>query len=267
MSAQTQAVVLATTHHDPDGRLREQTQRILPSLLELFDQIVVLATSTTQPQSVELLQAHGALVSYEEKNQAIGLNGLGKARRGILELALQQQAETLLFCDFDRMLHWAEFYPEELRQVISQIPSADFTVLGRTERAFRSHPRMQYDTESIINTVYAQVSGNAWDVTAAARGISRRAAQAILENCPDETIGTDVSWPLYCASIGLNLAYLQTEGLEFETADRFADQVARAGGLAQWIAELDANPQRWVERLEVARLEVAAMLPYTKKML
>ena len=93
MSARTQAVVLATTHHDPDGRLREQTQRILLSLLELFDQIVVLATSTTQPQSVELLQAHGALVSYEEKNQAIGLNGLGKARRGILELALQQQAE------------------------------------------------------------------------------------------------------------------------------------------------------------------------------
>ena len=42
-----------------------------------------------------------------------------------------------------------------------------------------------------------------------------------------------------------------TEGLEFETADRYADQVAAAGGLDAWIAQLDADPQRWVERLEL----------------
>jgi len=30
------------------------------------------------------------------------------------------------------------------------------------------------------------------------------------------------------------------------------------------MAQLDADPQRWVERLDVARAEVAAALPYVK---
>ena len=39
-----------------------------------------------------------------------------------------------------------------------------------------------------------------------------------------------------------------TEGLEFETADRYGDQVAAAGGVEAWKARLDADPRRWAER-------------------
>jgi hypothetical protein len=139
----------------------------------------------------------------------------------------------------------------------------DFTVLGRTERAFASHPRVQRDTEAIINTVYASVSGYAWDVTAAARGISRRAAAAIVEGCHEQSIGTDMAWPLFLQRRGgFSLGYRATEGLEFETADRYLDQVATAGGIQAWMARLDADPRRWAERLEVARVEVAAAAPY-----
>jgi hypothetical protein len=139
----------------------------------------------------------------------------------------------------------------------------DFTVLGRTERAFASHPRTQRDTEAIVNGVYASGSGHAWDVTAAARGISRRAAEAILAGCPEESIGTDVAWPLFLQRAGgFTIGYSATEGLEFETADRYGEQVAAAGGVAAWIAQIDADPRRWIDRLEVARLEVAASLPY-----
>ena len=52
--------------------------------------------------------------------------------------------------------------------------------------------------------------------------------------------------------------------LSFETADRYSDQVAAAGGLAAWMAQLDADPQRWAERLDVARVEVAAAVPYVE---
>jgi hypothetical protein len=58
------------------------------------------------------------------------------------------------------------------------------------------------------------------------------------------------------------LGYIETEGLEFETADRYAGEIAAVGGLDRWIAQLDAVPRRWMERLEIARLEVAAALPY-----
>ncbi len=63
---------------------------------------------------------------------------------------------------------------------------------------------------------------------------------------------------------GFGLGYIATEGLEFETADRFADQIEQAGGLANWMAQLDASPQQWAFRLELARIEVESAVPYTK---
>src|SRR5262249_31269623 len=154
-------------------------------------------------------------------------------------------------------------YPAELERIVVQLPEHDFTVLGRTERAFASHPRIQRDTEAIINTVYATVSGHHWDVTAAARGISRRAAEAILAGCPDESVGTDVSWPLFLQRAdSFTLGTIATEGLEFETADRYGAEIAAAGGLERWVTHLDADPQRWAHRLDLARIEVESMLPY-----
>jgi hypothetical protein len=258
-------VVLAATHHDPDGRLHEQTAHVLPVLGGAFAGLAIQATPATQDRSLALLRASSALVRRETSDSSMGLNGLGRSRRAAVELALELGAPAILFCDFDRALHWAERYPEELAQVVARAADYDFTVLGRTPRAFESHPRIQRDTETIVNHVYAAVSGRDWDVTAAARVLSRRAAEAILSDCPDESIGTDVSWPLFVERGGLTIGYIPTEGLEFETADRYTDEIAAAGGLACWIARLDADPQRWIQRLEIARLEVEAALRYAEK--
>jgi hypothetical protein len=256
-------VVLAATHHDPEGRLYDQSARVLPALAQIVGGIAIQATHASQQRSLDLLGSAGALVRREETAEVNALLGLGRARRAALELALQLDPPAILFCDFDRALHWAERYPHELACVVASLATRDFTVLGRTERAFASHPRTQRDTEAIVNTVYALVSGNPWDVTAAARGVSRRAAAAILEGCPEQSIGTDVAWPLFIQRAGgFTLGCVATEGLEFETADRYADRVAAAGGLHAWIARLDADPRRWLDRLEVARVEVAAALPY-----
>jgi hypothetical protein len=144
--------------------------------------------------------------------------------------------------------------------VARRVPEHDFTVLGRTPRAFESHPRIQRDTEAIVNHVFSTVSGHAWDVTAATRGLSRQAAEAILAGCPDIEVSTDVSWPLYLVRMGgFTLSYLETDGMEFETPDRYEDQIGQAGGLAQWIARLDADPRNWAHRLDMARVEVEAM--------
>jgi hypothetical protein len=256
-------VALAATHHDPDGRLYDQTARVLPQLTRLFGEIAIQATRASRQRSLDLLAGAGALVQQEQTAQSSSLVRLGGARRDALEGALRLDAPAILFCDFDRVLHWAECYPGELACVVSDLAARDFTVLGRTERAFAAHPRIQRDTEAIVNTVYASVSGHAWDVTAAARGISRRAAAAILAGCDEQSIGTDVAWPLFLQRRGgFTIGYCATEGLEFETADRYSDQVAAAGGLAAWMARLDADPQRWAERLDVARVEVAAAVPY-----
>jgi hypothetical protein len=255
-------VVLAATHHDPEGRLYEQSARVLSTLAAIFDGLAIYATPDTQERSLALLAEHSALIGREPPGQPAGLQTLGRGRRGALALGLELGAPAILFCDFDRVLHWAECYPAELAHVVAHAHTHDFTVLGRTSRAFESHPRIQRDTEAIVNQAFATLSGRDWDVTAAARTLTRRGAEAIIHGCPDETIGTDVAWPLFAARAGLTLGYIATEGLEFETADRYADEIAALGGLERWTAQIDADPRRWIERLEIARIEIEAALPY-----
>jgi hypothetical protein len=258
------SVVLATTVHDPGGRMVEQTARALPVLREIFAGIAAQATHAASERTLRLLHDAGAHVRQDTAERFAGYMKLGQPRRDAVALALQSDGPFIMLCDFDRVIHWAEFYPDELATVVARLPARDFTVLGRTGRAFASHPRVQRDTESIINHVFAMTSGKPWDITAAARGLSRRAAEAILSGCPDESIGTDASWPLFVQRVGgFSMSYIATEGLEFETADRFGDEVAAAGGVAQWIARMDADPRNWAQRLEMARLSVAAMLPYS----
>jgi hypothetical protein len=73
-----------------------------------------------------------------------------------------------------------------------------------------------------------------------------------------------VAWPLFVERAGMTLGYIATEGLEFETADRHAEEIATAGGLDCWIAQLDTDPRRWAQRLDMARVEVEAALPYVE---
>lgn len=256
-------VALAATHHDQDGRLYAQTARILPLLQEFYGACALLVTPATREASRALLDAAGVTVQVGAAAWPTGHLHLGLWRRKAVALALESvpTATHIHFCDFDRALHWAEFYPDELRATLDQLTRYDFTVLGRTPRAFNSHPRVQRDTEAIVNHAFACASGAPWDVTAASRGLSRAAARTIVHESSDDTVGSDCSWPLLLRrTAGMALGYLATEGLEFETLDRYADEIADLGGADAWIARIDANPREWAYRLEMARVEVEAVV-------
>jgi hypothetical protein len=257
------AVALALIQHDPRGLLFDQTVRMLPQLRQTFDDIAVYANIATTSQALDYLTQNGVRIRAEAVEE--GFSVIGKFRRAAVEFALQGPCPFIIYCDFDRILHWMEFYPEELQRVAQQITQFDFTILGRTLRAFATHPRIQRDTEAIINHVFERVSDRTWDTGAGARGLSRRAAETIVTGCLDDAISNDVTWPLCLQQRGgFTLGYLETEGLEFETPDRFAAEVAHAGSVAQWSEQLDDDPQHWAMRLELARIEVAAMLPFAK---
>ncbi len=251
-------LVLAATHSDPDDAMLAQSLRVLPYLHELYDEIVVLVSPDTGKRSCELLAARNVRVEQQTQQadiETLGLARLDTLRRGVVN------ASHLHFCDWDRVIHWAEFYPDELREVTAAIPHHDLLILGRTARAFATHPRVQRDTEAIINHAFGLAFGQHLDVTAAARGFSRRAAQLLLalEN-PEPSSGNDCAWPLYLARVpDLVVGYAATEGLEWETPDRYADAISAAGGLDAWIANYDADPQRWEFRLRLALLEVGAV--------
>jgi len=253
-------VALATIYHDPSGRLQAGIERCLPLLGGTFCGLAIRASSAACQGSLDLLAAAGALVERREPDPSGRPPRLGLARRKAVALALREQPDAILYCDADRVLHWAESHPDELVCVVAGLGEADFTVLGRTAQAYASHPRSQRDTEAIVNHLFARVTGWEWDVMAGTRVLSARAAADIVSHCEDDGISTDVSWPLHLrAAGGYTLGYREVEGLEYETADRYSAEVAAAGGQAAWLEELDADLRRWAYRLEMARLHVQAM--------
>ena len=108
-----------------------------------------------------------------------------------------------------------------------------------------------------------RTTGLRWDVGSGARGLSRRAIEAINAHCPDEAISVDVTWPLCLRKLGgYTLDYVLTEGLEFETGDGYSHQRDETGDTQQWLDDLDNDPQRWVFRLKLTQLHVEKLIEY-----
>ncbi|NJN15514.1 MAG: hypothetical protein HC822_04075 [Oscillochloris sp.] len=258
------SIVLAATHHDPDGRLYDQTARILPQLQSVYAGIVLQLTPQTTAETVDLLRRCGVRFRIGSADLPTGHLHLGLWRRGAVAAGLNSGYDVghYHFCDLDRVLHWAEFHLDELRATLAELPEYDLTVLGRTQRAFASHPRAQTATEALANRVFGLVWGAEWDIAAAARGLSARAARLIVDRCDDDTVGSDCSWPLIARGGGLLLGYRETEGLEFETLDRFGDEIAALGGPQIWIDRFDADPQQWLLRMDLARAEAESAWSY-----
>jgi hypothetical protein len=255
-------VALAVTVHEPGGRLANMMRAQLPSLMERYSAVTAWCSQATHPTVSGLLRDHGVAIQIDGKEPS-GIEGIGRVRRDAIGFGLLANASHLQMCDFDRALHWVAHYPGELDGVIADIPRYDLLVLGRTQRAWDSHPAYQVETESLFNHVFALVTGLPWDVGAGSRGLSRRAAETLLEASKEETVGTDAEWPLLLLNQqDFSVGYRHCEGLEFETADRFGPEIEAAGGYEAWEAGMSADPGRWVFRMRLSLMIAEAIVRY-----
>ena len=257
-------VALVVTVHQPDERLAGLAATHLPALVARYDGMVAFCSGNTHPTILDLLRRHGAPVQVDAA-PAAGIDHIGDVRRKTLRTGLETGTSHLQMCDFDRALHWAVHYPRELEGVIAGIPDYDLLVLGRTARAWATHPPYQAETEPLFNRVFALVTGLPWDVGAGSRGFSRRAAETLLEISREKTVGIDAEWPLLLLGRdGYRVGFRACEGLEFETADRFGPEIEAAGSYEAWEAQASADPARWAFRLKVALLIAEAAVRYGK---
>jgi hypothetical protein len=248
------SVALALTVHEADKRLAAQIAAQLPALAQCYAAVVAFCSHETDAGILELLRAHGVAV-HRDGEPSAGIDRMGQVRRETLRAGLLAGTSHLQLCDFDRAIHWIAFWPDELREVIASISDYDLLVLGRTDRAWSTHPAYQAETEPLFNRVFALVTGLPWDVGAGSRGFSREAATWLLATSQEQTVGADAEWPLLLLRRdGLRVGYRRCEGLEFETADRFAPEIEAAGGRPEWLARQAADPRRWVFRLRLALL-------------
>ena len=260
----TPSVTLIATVHQPDERLASLAEAQLPELVTRYAALTAFCSGSTHAGILDLLRRYGVSVHVDDRPSA-GIDHIGRVRRKALRASLEAGTSHLQMCDFDRALHWVAHFPQELEAVLAEIARYDLLVLGRTERAWATHPPYQADTEPLFNKVFALVTGLSWDVGAGSRGFSRAGAEKLLELSREPTIGIDAEWPLLLlGSDGYRVGFRACEGLEFETADRFAAEIEAAGGYDAWEAEMSADPARWAFRLRVALLISEAALRYGK---
>ncbi len=240
---------LALTVADPQGYLVGKLEDLLPGMRQRFDALAVHTTTSTHRGVLGLLQSAGVSLASAADPDAIG-----RHRREAVALALETGAvDHILYLDLDHALRWLENDADELEAAVRRIRRSDCTVIGRGPRSRAALPRRLATTEGIVNEIFRLVSGRPWDVMMAARGLSRGAAEAIVEGCEVDTIGNDCAWPLFCQSRGFVLDYLEADGLTYRTnADYWVDAEDRH----------DEDPRAWATRVGLAAQQVEAMRPY-----
>ena len=251
-------VGLAVTVHDPQERLLASLPPTLDAIAALYRARVAACTGATSVRTSAALRAAGFAVVGAPQGTRVGEN----RRRALRTLVESAGVPVLQYCDLDRLLHWHRRFPSELRSLVGRPPAGDYTALGRTARAWRTHPRVQVLAERLTNAALVAALGlpPTADFTAGSCLLSRRAAEVVLAASREAANGTDLEWPaLVYRDLATRPACVLTEGLEFETADFYRDQIAAAGSRAAWIRAMYDRPSTWRERAEIARQSIAAL--------
>jgi hypothetical protein len=104
------------------------------------------------------------------------------------------------------------------------------------------------------------------DVSAGSKGFSRPVAEFISRHAVlNQPFGTDAEWPVLAKRAGFKVEYLEVDGLDWESADRFQEQAAGSEYQIKAAEAYDADPRHWAYRVEVAREIVQAGLEATRR--
>jgi hypothetical protein len=249
---------LVATLHDPKGASLSFLDGAA-SALETYPLVVVAATPATDPRVTMQLREIGATVVPG------GLTGVG--RRAALAAAGSGHP-SYFSCDFDRWLHWSRFWPEELLALPARVARLArshrtppwYVCLGRTARAFSTHPAAQRLPEAATNRALSVAAGRSLDAVAGAAWLTPEAAEIVLANSREPTAATDLEWPaLILRHDPSRLRGLRCEGLEWETPDFHAAEIVAAGGLAAWTRATFDTPAMWAARLRLVAASTGAL--------
>jgi hypothetical protein len=245
-------IALAATLHDTTGALAPLARRALPALRRLYPGGIAVATSPpTSARMVTLLRDEGVW------GGAPAANVRGPLYRLSLRRALGTEASRIHYLDFDRALHWVAGKPRELAAVLRAARRAPLLLLGRTEKAHRSHQRPLYATETVVNRLLADRLG--WsgrvDFLAPSFVLGRDAARDLLRRSRFRDDRVYGEWAAIVATLAREVSYLECGGLDWETPDRHRRAVRRVG-LAAWRARHETRKE-WRMRIAMGEAIVS----------
>ncbi|WP_339317092.1 hypothetical protein [Paenibacillus sp. FSL R10-2734] len=202
-------IALITIVHDPTGLLVEPLKKVIAVITNYFNYKYVAVSEFTAKELVELLTLHHFKVFTVEKR------GAAEARRGIINLVGPFSHGYYHYCDLDRLVTWMLMYPDELEMVHGEAINHDYLILGRTKKAFISHPVAWQETELISNKIFSVNFGQEVDICAGSCIMSRKALMQIAEKSKSRI--TDAEWPLIVGNMSTKqeIGFIETDGLMY----------------------------------------------------
>ena len=251
------SICLTTTWY-PRGELARFT-RLLPMLEEKYVSIVV---ALVQDNDAEVLKEFTSGKFSADKKLIYFVSDYQQSGRHMaLKKTVEVDADFVHYADMDRLLRWAETRPDEWRKVVARIEDSDYLVMGRSAAAYATHPQALVRTEAISNHLISWLVGQTLDVSAGSKGFSRRAAQLIVDHAdPNRGLGADGAWTVLLHRAGYRIDYLEVDGLDWETADRYQSRSADVEQQQKLAEAYDKDPAHWAMRVEVAMEIVEAGL-------
>lgn len=184
-----------------------------------------------------------------------------RGRYEALRMAVESGASAIEYVDMDHLLRWIETRPDEWQKVTETAARTPFLVIGRTRSAYATYPLAIRETERPTNRLFSCIFGQEMDLCVAARGMSRDVACMVQrESTTLEPFGGDIEWPAIAFRHGVGLTYVEVDGLDWESADRYQDAAADSTRQSQLAALYDRDPEHWTFRVRAAEGMIEAGL-------
>lgn len=239
-------VALASPHHDPSGKLLKDEKTAVKILKNIFDTANVSLSHLTDKRVRALLKDSGFHTTTRQED-----GNISSRYTGALQLALEDSVDYIMLIDFDRAIHWALHYEDELSTVVEDLRTSEgFTSYVRSSRAFETHPLTQRQTEIVINQIASTVVGQQVDIVSGAYGMDRETAALVSKKGNKEDFsfyGQILALPFH---EGVKINRLEVEGLEWETPDQFREEINKVGYI-QWLHNFESL-EEWEKRLTLA---------------
>ncbi|MFX1276096.1 MAG: hypothetical protein ACFFBP_04250 [Promethearchaeota archaeon] len=241
-------IILTSTYHDPEFRLKQELKSALPKIKLLFKKRIVCLTPAMNEESTAFLKEEGFIVRTCQTDRRIDTYKL--AYQTAIENIKNSVMERIMYVDFDRLIHWINLYPDELQKTINNI-DIDNLHVGRTSRAFNTHPATQKETEIIVNEFGSKILGfnETKDIISVCHVITKELAEKILSLRNKTNSGFYCTWPILVWSWADSNKYIEVEGLEWETPDRYKNDIVNKG-YKKWL-ENYLNPSEWRIRVDL----------------
>src|ERR1035437_631139 len=238
-------VALATPLHDPKGLILPILKQNGQKLKEIYAaNIAVNVTPQTNKETINLLKEFGFNVQVSKEGS------IGEDYRNAIQLALSLNTSFIHLLDFDRALHWADRFSDELKNVEQQIAHyVGYVSFVRSKKAFETHPITQRSTETAVNAIASEVAGMGVDIMSGSLGMERDLAQLVIKESKRDDFGFYAEPLMIAKKHNCPINTIEVEGLEWETPDQYKEQIEKYGYSA-WLAKFQSLGE-WEKRVKL----------------